>query len=107
MQVQKQKKQQRRSMNNVERVTQALAAAKQWLFQRKRAYQITFGRDVHKTVLRDLAEFCRAHENTFHPDPRVEARLDGRREVWLRIQQHLKLSEEELWELYRKDKPNV
>jgi len=28
--------------------------------------------------------------------------LDGRREVWLRIQQHLQLSEDALWKLYHK-----
>jgi hypothetical protein len=30
----------------------------------------------------------------------VSDRLDGRREVWLRIASHLNLTEEQLWELY-------
>jgi hypothetical protein len=53
-------------------------------------------------VLEDLAKFCRAHESTFHAEERVAGRLDGRREVWLRIQQHLQLSEDALWKLYHK-----
>lgn len=50
-------------------------------------------------VLRDLAIFCRAHEPTFHPDPRVEGILQGRREVWLRIQNYAQLKTEDLVEL--------
>jgi hypothetical protein len=51
-------------------------------------------------VLKDLARFCRAHRSTAHPDPHAAAKMDGRREVWLRIQEHLQLSEPQLWELY-------
>jgi hypothetical protein len=51
-------------------------------------------------VLKDLARFCRAHESTFDADPRVQANLDGRREVWLRLAHHLQLTPEQLWELY-------
>ncbi len=47
-------------------------------------------------VLRDLSVFCRAHEPTFHPDPRVEGILQGRREVWLRIQNYSHLKTDEL-----------
>lgn len=53
-----------------------------------------------KDVLKDLAKFCRAHETTFHPDPRVHAALEGRREVWLRIIEHLTLSYEEIYALH-------
>ena len=51
-------------------------------------------------VLQDLAKFCRAHESTFHVEHSMSDRLDGRREVWLRIAQNLHLSEEQLWEIY-------
>jgi hypothetical protein len=53
-------------------------------------------------VLRDLAKFCRAHETTFNPDPRAHALAEGRREVFLRIANHMNLTEDELWELYGK-----
>lgn len=51
-------------------------------------------------ILKDLARFCRAHRSTAvysHVrgtlDPLASARLDGRREVWLRIVEHLHLDE--------------
>jgi hypothetical protein len=51
-------------------------------------------------VLYDLAKFCRAHESTFHVEHSMSDRLDGRREVWLRIAHHLQLSESQLWGIY-------
>lgn len=44
-------------------------------------------------VLDDLARFCRARETCFDPDPRVAALLEGRREVWLRLNEFLHLPE--------------
>jgi len=67
---------------------------------RKRAYQLSLSSVAGQTVLRDLAEFCRANETCFHEDPRLHAVLEGRREVWLRIQQHLNLTSEQLYALY-------
>lgn len=76
--------------------------AKRILLQgRKGAYCRVFnGEGDAKAVLKDLARFCRAHATTFHPDPRAHAVAEGRREVWLRIAQHLQLDEDQLWELY-------
>lgn len=54
-----------------------------------------------RDVLLDLAKFCRAHDSTFHPDARVAAALEGRREVWLRIQEYLQLNIEQIYELHR------
>ena len=76
--------------------------AKSVLANRALSYQRVFlhkGLDTDRVLL-DLAKFCRARESTFHPDHSVSDRLDGRREVWLRIMHHLKLSEEQLWALY-------
>lgn len=53
-----------------------------------------------REVLEDLAKFCRAHTSTFHADPRKAANLDGRREVWLRIQQYLRFDLEEIYKLH-------
>lgn len=77
---------------------------REFLSQRRNAYLRLFNlenRDV-QFVLQDLAKFCRAHESTFHPDERTHALLEGRREVFQRIQQHLNLTEEELWSLFHK-----
>lgn len=77
-----------------------------FLNHRKRAYQLTFGGPSGRAVLEDLAVFCRAAETTFDADPRTHAALEGRREVWLRIQQHLGMSAEELANLYHGARAN-
>jgi hypothetical protein len=76
--------------------------AKQFLFGRRSAYRQVFDLSGARTevVLADLAKFCRAHASTAHVDPTMAARLDGRREVWLRISHHLHLTDEQLWQLY-------
>jgi hypothetical protein len=51
-------------------------------------------------VMKDLAKFCRAHESTFHKDPQISAVLEGRREVFLRIQENLKLNLEDIYRLH-------
>lgn len=67
------------------------------------AYHRVFDKDsVHTNeVLRDLARFCRAHQTTFHQDPRIHAVLEGRREVWLKIEEHLQLTMEQIYELHK------
>lgn len=78
-----------------------LVKARTWLLTRRQAYQMVFNREQGgDIVLQDLAKFCRAHESTYDPDPRVHAVLEGRREVWLRICHHLDLNSEQLWQLY-------
>lgn len=70
------------------------------LGERRYAYRQTFNGPLAEVVLKDLARFCRAHESTFADDPRAHALAEGRREVWLRIQNHLELSPDQLWTLY-------
>ena len=78
------------------------ARSKQAVATRVRAYRATFDKAQRNVqiVLADLAQFCRAAESTFDTDSHVAAGLAGRREVWLRIAQHLNLQEEEAWALY-------
>ena len=71
-----------------------------FLRRRKGAYQRVFSSPAGNDVLIDLAQFCRANVTTFDPDPRIHAAMEGRREVWLRITQHLNLSSEQLYKLY-------
>ena len=54
---------------------------------------------VPAKVIADLAEFCFAYETTFDADPRLDARKQGRRDVWLRLQAHLKLTDEQLYQI--------
>lgn len=70
------------------------------LGERRYAYQKVFQGPLASVVLKDLARFCRAHESAFNADARLHAMAEGRREVWLRIQNHLRLSPDQLWTLY-------
>lgn len=74
------------------------------LISRRIAYHQVFNPDsIHaKMVLKDLARFCRATDSSFHRDERAHALLEGRREVWLRIQKHLKLDQEQFLRSYGK-----
>lgn len=73
--------------------------AKEKLSARQRAYNFTFDKDKEEinTVLEDLKNFCRAETTAFHPDERVHCLLEGRREVYLRIKQHLELDIDDLF----------
>lgn len=71
---------------------------------RRSAYLQTFGGEgASRTVLKDLARFCRANDTTFRPNDREHVLLEGRREVWLRIQRHLNMSVEEIFQLTIED----
>ena len=69
----------------------------------RQAYQIVFrNAAAERLVLPDLAEFCHANE----PAPRMndmfaQGRAAGRRDVWLRVQEHLQLNEADLFALYK------
>lgn len=84
-------------------IRETIQRFKDRLLGRARAYNAVFLRGAPETeaVLRDLAKFCRAHDSTFHTDPRVHAVLEGRREVFLLIMAFLNLSQEELYHLHR------
>jgi hypothetical protein len=75
--------------------------------ERKNSYLRVFSsenRDV-ENVLGDLARFCRASKTTFHPNPHVQAQLEGRREVILRIAQQLNLDVNTLFNLATRGEP--
>ena len=78
-----------------------LQGAIDFMSLRRRAYQLTLGSPAGSRVLLDLAQFCRANETCVVPNDRDKSLvLEGRREVWLRIQQHQHLSTEQLMSLY-------
>lgn len=67
----------------------------------KRAYQLAFATEAGKAVLADLVPFCRAAETCVVPGDRDRTYvLEGRREVYLRIQDYLTLTPEQLVERY-------
>jgi len=74
---------------------------KQILVDRQRAYMLAFADVAGKTVLDDLAVFCRANETCVVPGDRDKTYvLEGRREVYLRIRDQLDLTVEQLMEKY-------
>lgn len=66
------------------------------------AYKITFDPKLPYTheVLVDLANFCFMHKSTFQMDKGFQAHLEGRREVFLRIANYLKLDLGEIYQLH-------
>lgn len=71
-----------------------------FISRRRNAYCRTFLNPVGEEVLADLAKFCRANETCFQVDSRAHAVAEGRREVWLRIQTNLRLTDKQLWALH-------
>lgn len=70
---------------------------------KKRAYLLAFGTDAGKIALDDLRPFCRARETCVVPGARdATFVLEGRREVWLRIQDFLDRPVEQLVAIYAK-----
>lgn len=83
-----------------ERAAEATNEVVSYLYARQEAYRRLFAgtpavgdADI---VKRDLEAFCRGNDSAFNADDRVHALLTGRQEVYLRIQDHLRLSRDEL-----------
>ena len=83
---------------------------------RRQAYRRVFfgeGGEPHRNaeiVLADLARFCRARSScavvspiSKQMDPLAMAMAEGRREVWLRIQQYLHMEERVVMQLREAD----
>lgn len=87
-------------------MNELVAKALRFINRRRIAYKMVFDGQHAETVLKDLAKFCRANDPCFHPDNRVHALMEGRREVWLRIQKHLNLTDEQLLSLYSRKEEN-
>lgn len=67
------------------------------LAERKRAYVGVFGEHpFSKILLADLRRYCRGDISTFNSDPRIHAFLEGRRDVYQRIIDHIEKSEDQL-----------
>lgn len=70
-------------------------------FQRRQsAYKKTFDNPEGRKVLADLRRFCRATQPTADVNnTNATFLLEGRREVWVRIQAHLQLTDEDVYNL--------
>lgn len=69
----------------------------------KTAYMLAFSDSLGKPAFADLAQFCRAHQTCVVPGDRDQSYvMEGRRQVFLRIQNFLERTPEELVALYTK-----
>jgi hypothetical protein len=77
-----------------------------FLHGRTAAYRAVFATPAGAQVLADLARFCRMTTSTYDPTRPPEAmhHLEGRREVFLRIAQHLHLDASEIYQLTERDR---
>lgn len=68
--------------------------------RRRLAYRRTFSGQDGQAVLADLRNFCCVTRPSFQPgDTHATALREGRREVWLRLQMHLNMTEKQIWQL--------
>jgi len=81
-------------------------AAMDLLRHRAKAYKLSANQPAFQEMLQDIAFYCRANEtcivkdNNGRIDEIATFILEGRREVWLRIQAHLNLTAKQLFLLY-------
>lgn len=69
------------------------------LLARSHAYKQTFDGTNAKKILEDLERFCHANSTTHvEGDSHGTAQLEGRRQVWLRIQGYLNLRDSQVGE---------
>ena len=68
--------------------------------ERKRAFQLAFKSPAGEAVMRELAKYCRVYSTTAHETPNLTFVFEGRRQVYLRIQQYLESSVESLHEMF-------
>lgn len=91
---------------SAEQIRRALVAFQQrFKLARSRAYRRVFAREGGRfdrsaeIVLADLRDYCRANAAAWDRDARISDRLAGRRDVWLRISEHLNLTDDEILKL--------
>lgn len=62
------------------------------------AYRMLKRQPAGQLILADLAQFCRATRPSMHAgDSHMTAFNEGKRAVWLRIQERLRLTDDELF----------
>lgn len=76
------------------------------LDQKRRAYQAAFNNPMGAEVLNDLHNFCRINKKSFEMGMgQLElAYAAGLRDVYLRIQNHLNLTDDDIWQLTQQHK---
>lgn len=86
-------------MISVKELSDQAQAAFDYIRHRRYHYGQLFNRENEhaRAVIEDLKQFCRADESCFSTEPYVMALMEGRREVWLRISNHLTMTDAQLF----------
>ena len=69
---------------------------------KERAYRLSLGNEAGKDVIADLRSFCNGTRSNFSPDALEMARMEGRREVFMRIMNFMKVDYEQYYD-YEED----
>lgn len=86
----------------------AEATMAQRLERRQQAYRRMFAAlnpEDREIIEEDLSWFCMGNRAVFHENERVHVLLTGRQEVWMRIQDHIRLNLEDLVSKYIRPQP--
>lgn len=68
------------------------------------SYREVFKSPAGRRVLYDLSQLCGATSTTYHEDAREQARLEGRRQIWLAILRILRLTQADIDDLITEGK---
>lgn len=71
------------------------------LLRRRGQYQATFGDDTGAFVLGDLFHICNAGSTTYRGNPNDMLIAEGKRQVWLHIQNMIRGTDDEMYALAR------
>lgn len=74
------------------------------LDKKRRAYQQVFEGPHGEEVLKDLAEFCGMHRDCFNQCPYTMAHNTGVRKAFLRIQNMLNVTDDQIWEIFENER---
>ena len=89
-------------------MSELIEKARRFLMRRRHNYRLTFLSPPGQEVLADLSKYCFANKSTAQPNRDLSLILQGRREVWLRIANHMNMSPDDLWRLYHEgENPSV
>lgn len=73
---------------------------KEQLDQLRRAYQGIFDGPNGELVLKDLSQFCGMGKDCFSKDALEMAHNTGMRKAFLRIQNMLNITDQQIWDLF-------
>lgn len=74
------------------------------LDKKRRAYKTLFESPQGKEVLKDLAQFCGMHRDCFNENAIIMAHNTGLRKAFLRIQNMLNVTDQQIWEMFEYDR---